>query len=159
MAVSTNRVAVVGDGSVIRFSIGTVTTAPVTTVTTAVNTNDLGIIQSIGASLTHETVDVTALDSGGVKQYISGLRDATLSFEVQVDHNNTMHNDIILAAGSGQVKLFAIMPNDSTGMVPAQSSYTGSGYITDATMTMPTGDKQTMSVSVQVTGGVTVTVT
>lgn len=151
MATNTNKAVSVGDGSILRFAIGTITTAPVTT--TATTTNDLGFVQTISPTLSHEPVDVTALDSGGVKQYIGGLRDASLTFEVEVDHNNNMHNDIVASAGSGQLKLFTILPNDSTGLA---SVYSGSAYVTDASMSMPTGDKQTLSVSLQVTGGMTV---
>jgi predicted secreted protein len=157
MAVDTNVAAAVGDGSVLRFQVGTEAVA--TTVTTSVTTQDIGLVQSISPSISHDVIDVTALDSGGIKQYIAGLRDASLTFDLEVDHDNTLHNNLIAAAAAGTLKAFAVIPLDSAGAVPAQASYTGSGYVTDASMSMPTGDKQTMSVTVQVTGGLTANIT
>ncbi len=146
MATNTSVAAAVGDGSIIRFGIGTATVSTAT----ATSTNDMGIVQSISPSIAHEPVDVTALDSGGIKQYIAGLRDATLTLEVELDSENDHHNDIIVAAAGGVLKNFAIIPNSesATGV-----TYSGSAYVTDASMSMPLGDKQTMSVTLQVTGG------
>lgn len=155
MATNTNVAAAVGDGSILRFAIGTVTTAPVTT--TATTTSDLGLVQTISPSISHEPVDVTALDSGGIKQYIGGLRDATLTFDVELDSENDHHNDMVIAAATGQLKLFSIMPRNSgvsgTNIPGSGVVYSGSAYVTDASMALPTGDKQTMSVTLQVTGG------
>ena len=148
MATNTNVAAAVGDGTILRFAIGTVTTAPVTT--TATTTNDLGLVQTMSPSVSHDAVEVTALDSGGIKQYIGGLRDASITFDLELDSENDHHNDMVVAAASGQLKLFAIIPNDPTA---TGVTYSGSAYVTDASMTMPTGDKQTMSVTLQVTGG------
>ncbi len=150
MATNTNVAAAVGDGTILRFAIGTITTAPLTT--TATSTNDLGLVQTVSPSISHDAVEVTALDSGGIKQYIGGLRDASMTFDLELDSENNLHNDMVVAAASGQLKLFSIVPNNS-GTNAAGVTYSGSAYVTDASMGMPTGDKQTMSVTLQVTGG------
>ena len=147
MATNTNVAAAVGDGSILRFGIGTATVSTAT----ATTTNDMGLVTQIGAEPSLETVEVTALDSNGVKQYLAGLRDATLSLEVELDSENDHHNDLIAGCIAGTRKKFAIIPNND-GTNAAGVTYSGAAFVTAAPTAFPTGDKQTLSVTLQVDG-------
>lgn len=147
MATNTNVAAVVGDGTILRFGIGTATVSTAT----ATSTNDMGIVTRVAPEPAHEPVEVTALDSNGVKQYIAGLRDATLSLEVELDSENDHHNDIIAGCLAGTQKNFAIIPNND-GTNAAGVTYSGAAFVTATPMEFPTGEKQTMSVTLQVSG-------
>jgi predicted secreted protein len=114
----------------------------------------MGLVTQISGEPVHTPVDVTALDSNGVKQYVAGARDATLSLEVELDSENDHHNDLIAGCLAGTRKNFAIIPNND-GTNAAGVTYSGAAFVTATPLTLPTDEKQTMSVTLQVSGGMT----
>lgn len=93
---------------------------------------------------THETTTFGKDD----KTYIPGLRDGTFSLAGNFDPTA----DALLFGARGTIRAFEYYPDgDSAGKV----KYSGDVIVTEYSGSSPVGDLNTVSVSLQVTGGIT----
>ena len=97
--------------------------------------------------LTADTAEVTTFGDAS-KEYIGGLKDATISISGSWDATA----DGILAGIIGLAGSFEYGPAGSTG---GNIKYTGEAICTSYNVTAPVGDKVSFSAEFQVTGDVT----
>lgn len=111
----------------------------------------LSEVNSIGGpNKTRETIDVTSLDStGGYREFIASFRDAgeiTLEMNWTRDGYDTLNDDF---ESSNSVNYQIVFPD--TG----ETTYDFAGYVTGVEQSVPTDDKITMTVTIKITGQVT----
>jgi predicted secreted protein len=112
----------------------------------------VGQILSIqGPSMTRETIDSTTLDVvGGYREYITGLRDGgTLSFDMQF--TKTGYQAMATSFALDETEAFSLELPDST-----QTKIAFNGYVTDFPLDIPINDVMSCSVSIKISGGITV---
>lgn len=113
----------------------------------------IGKIQSIsGPSMTRETIDATVLDNtgNGFREFITGLRDGgTLSFDMQF--TKAGYNSIKTDFMSDEVVAYSIELPDSPS-----TKINFNGLVTDFPLDIPLNDIMKCSVSVKITGGISV---
>ena len=97
--------------------------------------------------LTADTAEVTTFGDAS-KEYIGGLKDATISISGSWDATA----DGVLAGIIGLAGSFEYGPAGSTG---GNIKYTGEAICTSYNVTAPVGDKVSFSAEFQVTGDVT----
>jgi hypothetical protein len=97
--------------------------------------------------LTADTAEVTTFGDSS-KEYIAGLKDATISISGSWDATA----DGVLAAIVGVAGSFEYGPAGSAG---GSIKFTGEAICTGYTVTAPVGDKVSFSAEFQVTGAVT----
>ena len=97
--------------------------------------------------LTADTAEVTTFGDSS-KEYIAGLKDATISISGSWDATS----DAVLAGIIGVAGTFEYGPAGSTGGLV---KFTGEAICTGYTVTAPVGDKVSFSAEFQVTGAVT----
>jgi hypothetical protein len=97
--------------------------------------------------LTADTAEVTTFGDAS-KEYIGGLKDATISISGSWDATA----DGVLAAIIGLTGSFQYGPAGTTG---GNIKYTGECICTSYNVTAPVGDKVSFSAEFQVTGAVT----
>lgn len=102
---------------------------------------------SVDFPLTADTAEVTTFGDSS-KEYIAGLKDATISISGSWDATA----DAVLAAIVGVAGSFQYGPAGSTA---SNIKYTGEAICTSYTVNAPVGDKVTFSAEFQVTGAVT----
>ena len=109
------------------------------------------IVSINGPGMARDTVDVTTLSStGGYREFITGLRDGgTLTFEV-------------LFSKTGYQALKTDFENDSAQAYSIELPDTDNtiigfnGLVTDFPVTIPLDDKVSVSVTIKITGNITV---
>jgi predicted secreted protein len=105
-----------------------------------------------GPNKSRETIDVTSLDStGGYREFIASFRDAgevTLNMNFTRDGYVDMDADF---ASSSSVDYQIVLPD--TG----NTTFDFAAYVTALGMAASTGDKVTASVTLKITGVVTLT--
>jgi len=103
-----------------------------------------------GPTMTRETIDVTSLDStGGYREFIGSFRDGgdvTLSMNFTRDGYETMKDDF---ESSTLQNYEIVLPDDDT------TSFEFEGLVTTAPLAVSTGDKVSSSVTIKVSGQVT----
>jgi predicted secreted protein len=104
-----------------------------------------------GPSMTRDTIDVTSLDStGGYREFITGFRDAgtlTLTMNFTRSTFNTMKEDF----ESDTAKNYEIvLPDDENTTLEFE------GLVTELPLEISPDDKITASVTIKITGQVTV---
>lgn len=102
---------------------------------------------SVDFPATADTAEVTTFGDSS-KEYIAGLKDATISISGSWDATA----DGVLAAIVGVSGSFQYGPAGVTG---GNIKYTGEAICTSYTVNAPVGDKVTFSAEFQVTGAVT----
>lgn len=102
---------------------------------------------SVDFPMTADTAEVTTFGDAS-KEYIAGLKDATISVSGSWDATA----DAVLAAIVGLSGSFQYGPAGTTG---GNIKYTGEAICTSYTVNAPVGDKVTFSAEFQVTGAVT----
>ena len=102
---------------------------------------------SVDFPLTADTAEGTTFGDSS-KEYIAGLKDATISVSGSWDATA----DGVLAAIVGVSGSFQYGPAGTTG---GNIKYTGEAICTSYTVNAPVGDKVTFSAEFQVTGAVT----
>ena len=102
---------------------------------------------NIDFPLTADTAEVTTFGDAS-KEYIGGLKDATISISGSWDATA----DGVLAGIIGLAGSFEYGPAGSTG---GNIKYTGEAICTSYNVTAPVGDKVSFSAEFQVTGDVT----
>ncbi len=104
-----------------------------------------------GPGVTRETVDVTTFDStGGYREFISSLRDGgTLTFDLLFSKTgyNAMKGDF---ESDTPVAYTLELPDEDDTVIGFD------GLVTDFPLNVPLDDKVTISVTIKVTGGITV---
>jgi predicted secreted protein len=105
-----------------------------------------------GPSMSADTIDVTSLDSiGGYREFITGFRDGG---EVTLEMNFTRDGYIIMLTdfeAGLNVNYQIVLPD--TGA----TTFDFAGLVTALSMSVPTDDKVTASVTIKVDGQPTVT--
>lgn len=102
---------------------------------------------SVDFPLTADTAEVTTFGDAS-KEYIAGLKDATISISGSWDATA----DAVLAGIIGLAGSFQYGP---AGTTLTNIKYTGEAICTSYTVNAPVGDKVTFSAEFQVTGAVT----
>lgn len=104
-----------------------------------------------GPSMSRETIDVTSLDSsGGYREFITGFRDAgTLQLTMNFTSSTltTMKTDFESATAQNYE---IVLPDTSTTTLEFE------GLVTDLPMEISPDDKITLTVTIKITGQVTV---
>lgn len=104
-----------------------------------------------GPSMSRETIDVTSLDSsGGYREFITGFRDAgTLQLTMNFTSSTltTMKADFESATAQNYE---IVLPDTSTTTLEFE------GLVTDLPMEISPDDKITLTVTIKITGQVTV---
>lgn len=103
-------------------------------------------------NFTRDMIETTCKDStGSAKTYIPGEKDATIDVSAAYD----------MSATEGFSEAFANFDNGTEvtwvwgSTAAAEKSYTGSGYLSDLSISGPQNDRSTWSFTIQVTGEVT----
>jgi predicted secreted protein len=113
---------------------------------------DIAEVNSItGPSMTRETIDVTSLDStGGYREFIAGFRDGGT---VELNMNFTRDGYIVMKNDfeSDVLQDYQIALPDTGG-----TTFDFKGLVTDLPLDIPTDDKITVTVTIKVSGPVTV---
>ena len=112
----------------------------------------VGQILSIqGPSMTRETIDSTTLDvADGYREYITGLRDGgTLSFDMQF--TKAGYQAMATSFALDEAEAFSLELPD-TGATKIGFN----GYVTDFPLDIPINDVMSCSVSIKISGGITV---
>ncbi len=119
-------------------------------------TTDAGADQNLSTYITDvsfpetiETVDVTTLSKSS-KEYLVGLRDATISISGKWDA--TIDQGVDGKLGNSTAIAFQYGPAGNTG---GTVKYSGNAFITNYSVTGGIGDAVNFSLDLQVTGGVT----
>lgn len=103
---------------------------------------------SVGLTLNRDSAEVTTFALGS-KQYIPGLKDATIPFEGPFD---TLSDQILWDLyNNGTIVLFEYYPAGNTTGLP---KYTGSLFVTSYDVSSDVGDANATSGEFQVTGNV-----
>jgi len=104
-----------------------------------------------GPSMTRETIDVTSLDStGGYREFIAGFRDAgTLQLTMNFTRStyDTMKDDF---EDDSAQNYEIVLPDDEN------TTLEFAGLVTECPIEIPTDDKVTSTVTIKITGQVTV---
>jgi len=102
-----------------------------------------------GPGMTRDTIDTTALDTaGGYRTFIAGFRNAgtvVLSMNFERDDYETMKNDFESDTAQNYE---LVLPDDD------QTSLEFEGLITELPLTVPTDDKVSVEVTIQISGQV-----
>ena len=104
-----------------------------------------------GPSMSADTIDVTSLDStGGYREFITGFRDGG---EVTLEMNFTRDGYIDMKTDfeAGTNRNYQIVLPDT-----GATTFDFAGLVTSLSMSVPTDDKVTASVTIKVDGQVTV---
>jgi len=111
----------------------------------------IGEINSIdGPNMSRETIDTTALDtSGGYRTFIPSFRDAG---EITLEMNFTVdtYDDMLLDFEASSIRYYHIVFPDTTS-----TTLEFAGYVTALGTSIPTDDKVTASVTIKISGVVT----
>lgn len=108
-------------------------------------------ITSCSLTVGSETIDVTSYDSSRKKNIVPGDTNWSVSLEAHYAMDATEGGDEAitdLAAGTAQVILIS-------SAVSGDTTYTGSGYITNVTINSSKGSSTTLSISYEGTGTLT----
>lgn len=104
-----------------------------------------------GPSMSRETIDVTSLDSiGGYREFIAGFRDAgtiQLAMNFTRDTIDTMKDDFESDTNQNYEIVLPDTENTTLEFV---------GLVTELPLEIPPDDKVTMTVTIKITGQVTV---
>ena len=106
-----------------------------------------GYCDNVDFPLTADTAEVTTFGDSS-KEYIAGLKDATISISGSWDATA----DAILAAIVGVAGTFEYGPAGNTG---GNVKFTGEAICTSYNVSAPVGDKVSFSAEFQCTGAVT----
>jgi len=102
-----------------------------------------------GPGMTRDTIDTTALDTaGGYRTFIAGFRNAgtvVLSMNFERDDYETMKNDFESDTAQNYE---LVLPDDD------QTSLEFEGLVTELPLTVPTDDKVSVEVTIQISGQV-----
>jgi predicted secreted protein len=105
-----------------------------------------------GPNKTRDTIDVTSLDStGGYREFIPGFRDGgevTLEMNFTLDTYNLLNDDF----EDENSHNYQIVFNDT-----GQTTFDFTGYVTALGSSVPLDDKVTASVTIKISGQVTIT--
>lgn len=105
-----------------------------------------------GPNKSRDTIDVTSLDStGGYREFIGGFRDGgevSLEMNFTLDTYNTMNDDF----ESSSSRNYQIVFGDT-----GATTFEFTGYVTALGSSVPMDDKVTASVTIKVSGQVTIT--
>lgn len=118
--------------------------------TTTTSSDSVGEIQTITPTLTGETVDVTALSSGGRRAFLVGLRSATCSFDSSWDGDDSVHQIVRSGWDTGVKLRFEIV-------FPDGNRWEFIAIVTNMAFAIPTGDHHNVSVDLQIDGAITET--
>ena len=112
-------------------------------------------LKNVSMNVNGAMIEVTTKDSGGWKEVLPGLKDATMSGDGEVDTASTLAPDIIF----GKLKTgtsCAVIFYDS---VSGKKSYTATGYYSKFNYKAGTEDSFTFDFEITITGSVTSTAT
>lgn len=114
----------------------------------------IGCLRNGSLTLTTDAVEVTCNDDAGVKAYLAGNTDGTLSFETYYDIGSSgdagMDEVMDRYFDKGTV-YFRVRPTVGTG----KDQYVVAGVITNVDFSFANNEPVGMAVDVQVTGGST----
>lgn len=113
---------------------------------------NIGKVESADMPGTDDMVEVTSNDSGGSKEYLSGNRDHTLTFKCVYDVSDTGQLAIIAAYYAGTLLYYKYRPAVATG----EKQKVAQGRIKSLTFPSQNNQKIELSVTVQITGAVTI---
>lgn len=105
-----------------------------------------------GPGMTRSFIDATSLDStGGWREYITSFRDGG-TISLNMNYTLAVYNDMMEDFESdSSVNYQLVLPD--TGSTTLEFA----AYVTDLPLTIPTDDKITMSVTMKISGQVTLT--
>lgn len=105
-----------------------------------------------GPTMSQETIDVTSLDStGGYREFIGGFKDGgTVTLNMNFTRN--AYDDFLIAFDAGTLIDYQIVLPDT-----GNTTFGFSAIVTDLPLDIPTDDKITASVTLKVSGQVTLT--
>ena len=135
--------AIAGVGT--QFKRSNMTATP--TFTAIAEINDI-----TGPNMSRDTIDTTSLDTtGGYRTFIGGFRDGG---EVQLEMNFTLagYDDLKLDFEDSDLRDYQIVLPDT-----GATTFGFTGLITSLGVKIPNNDKITASVSIKISGGVTLT--
>ena len=110
------------------------------------------IVSINGPGMARDTVDVTTLSSvGGYREFITGLRDGgTLTFEVLF--SKTGYQALKTDFENDDAETYSVeLPDDDSTIIGFN------GLVTDFPVTIPLDDKVSVSVTIKITGNISVT--
>ncbi|MFA5526896.1 MAG: phage tail tube protein [Acholeplasmataceae bacterium] len=110
------------------------------------------VVSINGPGMARDTVDVTTLSSvGGYREFITGLRDGgTLTFEVLF--SKTGYQALKTDFENDDAETYSVeLPDDDSTII------TFDGLVTDFPVTIPLDDKVSVSVTIKITGNISVT--
>jgi len=110
------------------------------------------VVSINGPGMTRDTVDVTTLGSpGGYREFITGLRDGgTLTFDVLF--SKTGYQALKTDFENDEAETYSIeLPDDDSTIIGFD------GLVTDFPVSIPLDDKVSVSVTIKITGNISVT--
>jgi predicted secreted protein len=110
------------------------------------------VVSINGPGMTRDTVDVTTLGStGGYREFITGLRDGgTLTFDVLF--SKAGYNALKTDFENDEAETYSIeLPDDDSTIIGFD------GLVTDFPVSIPLDDKVSVSVTIKITGNISVT--
>ena len=105
-----------------------------------------------GPGMNRQIIECTSFDSAaGFREFITGLRDGG-NLTVDINFTQDGYNDLLTDYNNDDPVNYQIVLPDT-----AATTLDFAGYVVDLPTDIPFDDKITMSVSIKVTGGVTLT--
>jgi predicted secreted protein len=116
------------------------------------NWDKLAEVNSIsGPTMTRDFIDVTSLDStGGYREFITGFRDAG-TVTLNMNFTRTSYDLMKADFENDTAQNYEIVLSDTVN-----TSFEFEGLVTEIPLEVPTDDKITVSVTIKLTGAVTV---
>lgn len=114
------------------------------------------VIEEVSLSRSIETAETTSFGQG-VKTYVTGLADGTISVSGKFDATVDAHiQGVVAALASGSMESASFEYKANNGATGATNpAYTGEAIITSYEVSAPVGDVVTFTLELQVTGAVT----
>jgi len=116
------------------------------------NWDKLAEVNSIsGPTMTRDFIDITSLDStGGYREFITGFRDAG-TVTLNMNFTRTSYDLMKADFENDTAQNYEIVLSDTVN-----TSFEFEGLVTEIPLEVPTDDKITVSVTIKLTGAVTV---
>lgn len=113
----------------------------------------IGELRDYTLDVTHETFDATSHDSSGERERIGGITAWTGSAEALFVDDNASQRQVFTALNNRTKIDFEFMPVGSS----SGDHWTGSGFITDHSLTGPNEDAAALAIELEGTGVLTLT--
>ncbi len=105
-----------------------------------------------GPTMTRSTIDVTSLDSsGGYREFITGFRDGG-TVSLSMNFTPTGYGSLLSDFGSATLRDYQIVLSDT-----GATTFDFSALVTEIPLDIPTDDKITCTVTLKISGAVTMT--